>query len=118
MCLLDFCGFWVVLFWPYRALLAPIGPYWPSPPGGPGRARASIVVRRAMVFGPAQILGSAFGGWLYWADLREDNMINLAPGFWHFRALWCPRRAPGAPGTAPARKRPQVAPQISPGDQF
>ena len=34
------------------------------------------------------------------------------------RSLRGPRRAPGVPGTAPARKIAQVAPKIRPGDQF
>ena len=44
-------------------------------------------------------------------------MINPAPGLWRIFGPWGPRRAPGAPGTAPARKVVQVAPKISPGDQ-
>ena len=42
-------------------------------------------------------------------------MINPAPGFW---PIFGPRRAPGASGRAPVRKIVQVAPNISPGDQF
>ena len=47
-------------------------------------------------------------------------MINL--GFWpvfgRFSAPRGPRRAPGAPGAAPARNIVQVAPKISPRDQL
>ncbi len=53
-----------------------------------------------------------------WADLGEDKMINLATGFGRFSALRGPRGAPGAPGTAPARKIVQVASKIRPGDLF
>ncbi len=45
-------------------------------------------------------------------------MINPASVFGRFSGPWGPRRAPGAPGTAPARKIVQVVPQISPGDQL
>ncbi len=52
------------------------------------------------------------------ANLREDNMINPAPRFWLIFGHWSPRMAPGALGRAPARNLAQVAPKISPGDQF
>ncbi len=55
---------------------------------------------------------------LYWADFREDQVINPAPGFGRFSGPWAPRRAPGAPGTASGLKIVQVAPKISPGHHF
>ena len=48
---------------------------------------------------------------LVWADLKEDRMINPAPGF-------RPARGPGSPGTAPARTIVQVSTNTSPGDQL
>ncbi len=45
-------------------------------------------------------------------------MINPAPVFGRFPAPWGPRRAPKALGRVPVRNTVQVAPKISPGDQF
>ncbi len=38
-----------------------------------------------------------------WANLREDNMVNPAPGFWPIFGLLGPRRAPWEP-----RERPRL----------
>ncbi len=53
-----------------------------------------------------------------WADLREDKMLNPAPGFVPIFGPLGPAADPGALGWAPARNMVQVAPKISPGDKL
>ncbi len=61
---------------------------------------------------PVPILGR----FVIWVDLRENQNYKFGRVVGHILAPWGPRRAPGAPGTAPARKRAQIAPTFSPGD--
>ncbi len=51
-----------------------------------------------------------------WADFREDNMINPAFGFRPIFGPLGPTAGPGSPG--PGSKIVQVAPKITPRDQF
>jgi hypothetical protein len=53
-----------------------------------------------------------------WSDFEEDTMMNPAPGFWPSFGPLGPRRAPGAPRMALARKIMQVAPKGNPGNQL
>ncbi len=39
-----------------------------------------------------------------WADLREDKMINPAPGFWPIFGPSGPTAGPGSPGNGPGSK--------------
>ncbi len=40
-----------------------------------------------------------------WADLKEDKMINPAPGFWPIFGALGPTAGPGRPGNGPGLKK-------------
>ncbi len=60
----------------------------------------------------------SFAGEFIWSELRENEMMNPAPGFWTIFGPLGPTAGSGSPGNAPARKIVQVTSKISPGDQF
>ncbi len=54
-----------------------------------------------------------------WADLREDEIINPAPGVWQIFGPPAPTAGPGNPGNGPGSKNSaSCANKFSPGDQF
>ncbi len=73
--------------------------------------------RPATGSGGTKSLASGRGcGYLTWAELREDKMINPAPGFRPIFGPLGPTAGPGSLGTGSGSTIVQVAPKISPGD--
>ncbi len=83
---------------------------------GPGRAGEPLGPARALRLAD-QGLGRQEGS-RFWADLREDKMINQAPGFWPIFGPSGPTAGPGSLGTGSGSKTSASCTKMSSGDQL
>ncbi len=81
---------------------------------GPGRLPGSTGGRS--FGGPRADLREVLGH--NWADLREDKMINPAPGFWRIFGPLGPTAGPGSPGNGPGSKNSAGPPPVGARSRF